>query len=90
MRADKDGGDDPQAKGQQGHHEHKRPPEASMFYVAYFKDGEKPGDRPITFLYNGGPGSSTVWLHMGAFGPRRVVTADHTHTPPAPYQAGQQ
>ena len=64
----------------------KKPPEASMFYVAYFKDGEKPGDRPITFLYNGGPGSSTVWLHMGAFGPKRVVTADHTHTPPAPYQ----
>ena len=64
----------------------KRPPEASMFYVAYFKDGEKPGERPITFLYNGGPGSSTVWLHMGAFGPRRVVTADHTHTPPAPYE----
>jgi carboxypeptidase C (cathepsin A) len=61
-------------------------PEASMFYVAYFKDGEQPGDRPITFLYNGGPGSSSVWLHMGAFGPRRVVTADHTHTPPAPYQ----
>ncbi|MGH8202226.1 MAG: S10 family peptidase [Steroidobacteraceae bacterium] len=67
-------------------HAQKKSPEASMFYVAYFKDGEKPGDRPITFLYNGGPGSSTVWLHMGAFGPRRVVTADHTHTPPAPYQ----
>ena len=64
----------------------KRPPESSMFYVAYFKDGERPGNRPITFLYNGGPGSSTVWLHMGAFGPRRIVTADHTHTPPAPYQ----
>ena len=63
-----------------------RPPESSMFYVAYFKDGESPGDRPITFLYNGGPGSSSVWLHMGAFGPRRVVTADHRHTPPAPYQ----
>jgi carboxypeptidase C (cathepsin A) len=61
-------------------------PEASMFYVAYFKDGEQPGDRPITFLYNGGPGSSSMWLHMGAFGPRRVATADHTHTPPAPYQ----
>jgi carboxypeptidase C (cathepsin A) len=60
--------------------------ESSMFYVAYFKDGESPADRPITFLYNGGPGSSSVWLHMGAFGPRRVVTADHTHTPPAPYQ----
>jgi len=69
-----------------GHHHAKRPPEASMFYVAYFKDGEQPGDRPITFCYNGGPGSSTVWLHMGAFGPRRVVTLDHTHTPAAPYQ----
>ncbi|MGD0144593.1 MAG: peptidase S10, partial [Rhizomicrobium sp.] len=43
-------------------------------------------DRPITFLYNGGPGSSTVWLHMGAFGPKRVVTADDSHTPAAPYK----
>ena len=60
--------------------------EASMFYVAYFKAGAKAEARPITFLYNGGPGSSTVWLHMGAFGPRRVVTADDTHTPAAPYQ----
>ncbi len=60
--------------------------ESSMFYVAYFKDGTNPSKRPITFLYNGGPGSSTVWLHMGAFGPVRVVTRDHTHTPPAPYQ----
>jgi len=60
--------------------------EASMFYVAYFKRDAKPGSRPITFFYNGGPGSSTVWLHMGAFGPRRVVTSDDTHTPPAPYQ----
>ncbi len=59
--------------------------EASMFYVAYFKNGAPSPDRPITFFYNGGPGSSTVWLHMGAFGPRRVVTADDTHTPPAPY-----
>jgi len=82
----KDGGDDPPAMGHHGHHAHKKPPEASMFYVAYFKDGERPSDRPITFLYNGGPGSSTVWLHMGAFGPHRVVTADHTHTPAAPYQ----
>ncbi len=56
-----------------------------MFYVAYFKRDAKPGSRPITFLYNGGPGSSTVWLHMGAFGPRRVITADDTHTPAAPY-----
>ncbi|HEY2480855.1 MAG TPA: hypothetical protein VGI30_01495 [Caulobacteraceae bacterium] len=59
--------------------------EASMFYVAYFKNGAPSRDRPITFLYNGGPGSSTVWLHMGAFGPRRVVTADDSHTPAAPY-----
>jgi len=59
---------------------------AAMFYVAYFKEGEKPGDRPITFLYNGGPGSSTVWLHMGAFGPKRVKTTDDSHTPAAPYQ----
>ncbi|MGH8414546.1 MAG: S10 family peptidase [Gammaproteobacteria bacterium] len=61
-------------------------PTGSMFYVAYFKDGAKPASRPVTFFYNGGPGSSTVWLHMGAFGPRRVVTEDHIHTPAAPYQ----
>ncbi len=60
--------------------------EAAMFYVAYFKKGTPSGDRPITFLYNGGPGSSTVWLHMGAFGPRRIVTADDSHTPAAPYR----
>jgi carboxypeptidase C (cathepsin A) len=60
--------------------------EASMFYVAYFKKGAPAADRPITFLYNGGPGSSTVWLHMGAFGPRRVATADDSHTPAAPYR----
>ena len=60
--------------------------EASIFYVAYFKKGAPAADRPITFLYNGGPGSSTVWLHMGAFGPRRVVTADDSHTPAAPYR----
>jgi carboxypeptidase C (cathepsin A) len=57
--------------------------EASMFYVAYFKSGG--GSRPITFVYNGGPGSATVWLHMGAFGPRRIVTATDAHTPAAPY-----
>ncbi len=60
-------------------------PQASMFYIAYFKSDTKGAPRPVTFLYNGGPGSSTVWLHMGAFGPRRVVTADDSHTPAAPY-----
>jgi carboxypeptidase C (cathepsin A) len=62
-----------------------KPTEASIFYVAYFKSDTKGAPRPVTFLYNGGPGSSTVWLHMGAFGPKRVVTADDTHTPAAPY-----
>jgi carboxypeptidase C (cathepsin A) len=61
------------------------PAEASMFYVAYFKSGIPSTQRPITFLYNGGPGSSTIWLHMGAFGPRRVVTPDGMHAPAAPY-----
>ena len=60
--------------------------EASMFYVAYFRKTVRPEARPITFLYNGGPGSASVWLHMGAFGPRRVVTLDHEHGPAAPYQ----
>ena len=62
------------------------PATARMSYVAYFKIGEKPERRPITFFYNGGPGSSTVWLHMGSLGPRRVVTADAEHTPAAPYK----
>ncbi len=61
-----------------------KPAEASMFYVAYFKSSNDGAQRPVTFLYNGGPGSSTVWLHMGAFGPKRVVTADDSHTPAAP------
>jgi carboxypeptidase C (cathepsin A) len=60
-------------------------PEASMFYTAYFKQGTPAAGRPITFLFNGGPGSSTIWLHMGAFGPVRVVTADARHNGPAPY-----
>jgi carboxypeptidase C (cathepsin A) len=61
------------------------PPQASMFYAAYFKSGDTGTQRPVTFFYNGGPGSSTVWLHMGAFGPKRVVTLDNAHTPAAPY-----
>ena len=46
-----------------------QPPAASMFYVAYFKSGGNSAERPVTFLYNGGPGSSTVWLHMGHLAP---------------------
>ena len=72
------------------HDEHGNPPpitpHASMSYVAYFRGDREDPRRPITFLFNGGPGSSTVWLHMGAFGPRRVVTANDSHSPAAPYR----
>jgi carboxypeptidase C (cathepsin A) len=61
-------------------------PIARMFYVAYLKKDAKAEERPITFVYNGGPGSSTVWLHMGSFGPKHVVTADDKHLPAAPYK----
>ena len=61
-------------------------PTASIFYAAYFKEGEKDASqRPITFLYNGGPGSSTIWLHMGAFGPQRAYLEDTARTK-APYK----
>ncbi len=65
----------------------KGEPYVSMSYVAYVKKGvSDQSKRPITFFYNGGPGSSTVWLHMLAFGPRRAVVGNGTLTPPAPYQ----
>ena len=60
-------------------------PTASMFYVAYTLDGADPAHRPVTFLYNGGPGSASIWLHMGSVGPKRVVTEDAQPTPDAPY-----
>jgi carboxypeptidase C (cathepsin A) len=64
----------------------KDKPIIAMFYVAYFKsDDNDASKRPITFLYNGGPGSSTLWLHMGAFGPRRSFTTDTARTI-APYK----
>lgn len=62
------------------------PPTARMFYVAYFRKDANSDQRPITFMYNGGPGSSTVWLHMGSFGPKHVVTESDTHLPAAPYK----
>ena len=61
-------------------------PTAGIFYTAYFKKGVQPGMRPVTFVYNGGPGSSSLWLHMGAFEPKRVQTSDDSHTPAAPYK----
>jgi carboxypeptidase C (cathepsin A) len=79
----------PQPGSQLALSEPKEPKDASpvarMFYVAYFKKDAKAEDRPITFFYNGGPGSSTVWLHMGSLGPKHVVTAGDTHLPAAPY-----
>jgi carboxypeptidase C (cathepsin A) len=61
-------------------------PSARVFYTAYTLDGADPSKRAITFLYNGGPGSSTMWLRMGSFGPIRVVTADGGMTGPPPYR----
>ncbi|SEF72338.1 Carboxypeptidase C (cathepsin A) [Bryocella elongata] len=57
----------------------------SMFYVAYTADGAKSEDRPVTFFYNGGPGSATIWLHMGSFSPVRVETDSPKATRPAPH-----
>ena len=61
------------------------PATSRIFYVAYLRKDQKAEQRPITFLFNGGPGSATVWLHMGTFGPKRVPTPGDQHLPPAPY-----
>jgi len=60
--------------------------EAEMFFVAYTLDGAEPAARPVTFAYNGGPGSATVWLHMGALGPRKVVLEPEGWLPQSPYR----
>lgn len=62
-------------------------PTGLIYSVAYTRsDVTDLSKRPISFYYNGGPGSATMWLHMGAFGPRRVSTVDGEFTPPAPYK----
>jgi carboxypeptidase C (cathepsin A) len=61
-------------------------PYGSLFYVAYTLDGASPNTRPVTFLYNGGPGSATLWLHMGSVGPMRVMTDSPDATGSGPYQ----
>jgi carboxypeptidase C (cathepsin A) len=59
-------------------------PEASLFSIAYVKEGaDRPETRPVTFLFNGGPGSSAAWLHLGAFGPRRLALSDDPVIPGA-------
>ena len=60
---------------------------ASVFFIAYTRDGEKdPSRRPLTFSFNGGPGSSSVWLHLGTLGPRRVLMDDEGWPLPPPYR----
>jgi carboxypeptidase C (cathepsin A) len=62
-------------------------PRATMFFIAYTRDGVKdPGQRPVTFSFNGGPGSSSVWLHLGVLGPKRVELDDEGNAPPPPYR----
>src|SRR5512133_3495542 len=62
-------------------------PRAQVFYVAYVKDGDgSKATRPLTFSFNGGPGSSSVWLHLGVLGPRRVVMQDDGNLPKPPYE----
>lgn len=59
---------------------------AKVFFTYYKKDGEEAGKRPITFTFNGGPGSSSVWLHMGGVGPKRVLLNDEGVSFGPPYQ----
>jgi len=67
----------------------KGEPIGSLYYTAYTRsDAKDPSQRPLAFVYNGGPGSSSAWLHMGAFGPRHITTSDAAPTPPPPYQLG--
>ncbi|MFT7588589.1 MAG: carboxypeptidase C (cathepsin A) [Limisphaerales bacterium] len=60
---------------------------ARIFYVAYTLDDVKDAaERPLTFSFNGGPGSSSVWLHLGVLGPRKVMMTDDGKTLPPPYK----
>lgn len=60
-------------------------PKAAIFFVAYTRDDVDVGQRPLTFSFNGGPGSSSVWLHLGLLGPRRIDLGEEGHLPPPPY-----
>ncbi len=73
---------------QEGHTDDKfdgPQPKAEVFVTAYTADSEDPRARPVTFAFNGGPGSSSVWLHLGLLGPRRVVMGDVGNLLPPPY-----
>ncbi len=61
-------------------------PRATVFFIAYTRNGVKDrSQRPLTFSFNGGPGSSSVWLHLGVLGPKRVKLDDQGNAPPPPY-----
>jgi len=60
-------------------------PRAEVFLTSYVLDDAEPGKRPVTFAFNGGPGSSSLWLHLGLFGPRRILMGDAGELLPPPY-----
>src|SRR5215217_5890994 len=59
---------------------------AEVFITSYTLNGVESGSRPVTFAFNGGPGSSSIWLHLGLLGPRRVVSGDVDNPEPPPYR----
>ncbi len=90
--ADEDGFDEHSDKeddkgGDKKDKKDKPKPLAKVFFIAYTReDAGVPGKRPVTFCFNGGPGSASVWLHMGALGPRRAVLTDRGEALPPPYR----
>ena len=70
---------------QGGHSAERNDPQAAVFTTAYTVPGVPPGSRPVCFAFNGGPGSASVWLHLGALGPKRVVVPDDGTMPAPPY-----
>ncbi len=61
---------------------------ANIWSIAYTRDGVEPGKRPVTFVFNGGPGASSAYLHMGGIGPRRLITPDDGSVPTLPPRVG--
>jgi carboxypeptidase C (cathepsin A) len=60
-------------------------PQAAVFTIAYEQEGKTAAERPVCFAFNGGPGSASVWLHLGALGPKRIVVPDDTSAPSGPH-----
>jgi carboxypeptidase C (cathepsin A) len=83
---DKDDSDEDDSKGDKK--PQKKPKAlAKVFFIAYTRaDAGDPAKRPVTFTFNGGPGSASVWLHMGALGPRRAILTERGEALPPPYR----